>query len=164
MGYLVDRFGPRPILAVAALFAGIGYILLSLVNSYASFLLVYLGVISLVFTAGFAHSSMAVANTWFIRRRSTAMGLISASIGLGGALITPLLAIVVHTWGWRTAAVAAGLSFLCVGIPLASTVRRSPESMGLLPDGDRPLTTTGANRHNDPSNSAGKFRRTPRCP
>jgi len=69
-------------------------------------------------------------------------------------LITPLLAIVVHTWGWRTAAVAAGLSFLCVGIPLASTVRRSPESMGLLPDGDRPLTTSGANRHNVPSNLA----------
>ena len=73
VGYLVDRFGPRPMLATAALFAGVGYILLSWVNSYASFLLVYLGVISLVFTAGFAHAPMVVANTWFIRRRARAM-------------------------------------------------------------------------------------------
>src|SRR5918993_1641363 len=33
VGYLVDRFGPRPIILIAALLAGIGYILLSWVNS-----------------------------------------------------------------------------------------------------------------------------------
>jgi MFS family permease len=36
VGYLVDRFGPRPIIATAALLAGLGYILLSWVNSYAT--------------------------------------------------------------------------------------------------------------------------------
>lgn len=153
-GFLIDRLGPRPIMLIALILSGLGYITLSQVNTYYTFLLVYLGIISLSFGAGFMHSPMSLANTWFIRRRSMAMGLVSASVGMGGALITPLLAIVVHTWGWRTAAVAAGLSFLCVGIPLASTVRRSPESMGLLPDGDRPLTTSGANRHNVPSNPA----------
>ena len=153
-GYLIDRLGPRPIMITALILSGLGYITLSQVNTYYTFLLVYLGIISLSFGAGFMHSPMSLANTWFIRRCSTAMGLISASIGMGGALITPLLAIVVHTWGWRTAAVAAGLSFLCIGIPLASTVRRSPESMGLLPDGNRPLTSSEANRHNVPSNPA----------
>ena len=153
-GYLIDRLGPRPIMITALILSGLGYITLSQVNTYYTFLLVYLGIISLSFGAGFMHSPMSLANTWFIRRRSTAMGLISASIGMGGALIAPLLAIVVHTWGWRTAAVAAGLSFLCIGIPLASTVRRSPESMGLLPDGNRPLTSSEANRHNVPSNPA----------
>ncbi len=138
VGYLVDRLGPRPILAVAALFAGIGYILLSLVNSYASFLLVYLGVISLVFTAGFAHSPMVVANTWFIRRRARAMITISAAIPVGGALLSPLLAVAVDAWGWRWAAVFAGLVFLLVALPLSLLVRRSPESMGLLPDGIAP--------------------------
>lgn len=63
VGYLVDRFGPRPIIATAALCAGVGYILLSWVQSYPSFLVVYLGVISLAFTAGFVHSPMVVANT-----------------------------------------------------------------------------------------------------
>jgi len=37
VGYLVDRFGPRPVIVAAALLAGIGYILLSWVNNYTSF-------------------------------------------------------------------------------------------------------------------------------
>lgn len=138
VGYLVDRFGPRPIIATAALLSGIGYILLSWVNSYPGFLLVYLGVISLAFTAGFVHSPMVVANTWFIRQRARAMTMISAAVPIGGALISPLLAVGVNAWGWRWAAFVAGWMFLLIGVPLSLKVRRSPESMGLLPDGDPP--------------------------
>src|SRR5256712_10606088 len=43
VGYFVDRFGPKPVIVLAALLSGIGYILLSWVNSYASFLTIYLG-------------------------------------------------------------------------------------------------------------------------
>ncbi len=144
-GYLIDRFGPRPLMLSAVLMSGLGYMLFSTVNSFASLILVYMGVISLSFSAGFMHSPMALANTWFIRQRALAMTLISASIGIGGTLITPLLATSVHAWGWRRAAFIAGLAMLIVGIPLASLVRRSPESMGLLPDGDTPY------RPRDPS-------------
>jgi sugar phosphate permease len=137
-GYLIDRFGPRPLMLSAVIMSGLGYMLFSTVDSFVSLILVYMGVISLSFSAGFMHSPMALANTWFIRRRALAMTLISASIGIGGTLITPLLAMSVHAWGWRRAAFIAGLAMLIVGIPLASLVRRSPESMGLLPDGDTP--------------------------
>jgi sugar phosphate permease len=137
-GYMLDRFGPRPVILTAIILSGLGYALLSMVDGYASFLVVYLGVISLSFATGFMHSPMAIANTWFIRRRAFAMTLISASIGIGGTLLTPLLAVVVHTWGWRNGALLAGIAMLILGIPLALSVRRSPESMGLLPDGDAP--------------------------
>ncbi len=137
-GYLIDRFGPRPVMLTAVIMSGTGYVLLSTVNSYATFLLTYLCVISLSFAAGFMHSPMVLANTWFIRRRALAMTVISASTSLGGALISPLVAVLVHTWGWRWAAFIAGLTLLIVGIPLTSFVRRSPEIMGLQPDGDRP--------------------------
>lgn len=135
VGYLIDRLGPRPIMLTAVIMSGLGYMLLSAVDSYVTFLLVYIGIISLSFGAGFMHCPMVLANTWFIQRRAMAMAVISGSIGLGGALISPLLAIGVHAWGWRPAALAAGLGFLVVGTPMVSTVRRSPESMGLLPDG-----------------------------
>lgn len=138
VGYLVDRFGPRPVIMVAALLAGIGYILLSWVNSYASFLAVYLGVISLAFVAGFVHSPMVVANTWFIRHRARAMTIVSAAVPVGGAIIAPLLAVSVNAIGWRWAAFFSGCIFLAVCVPLSLGVRRSPESMGLLPDGDPP--------------------------
>jgi sugar phosphate permease len=136
-GYMIDRFGPRPVMLTAVILSGVGYMLFATVNSYATFLLVYLGVISLAFGAGFMHSPMVIANTWFVRRRALAMTLISASISLGGTLLSPLLASAVRAWGWRQAALLAGIGLLIVGIPLASLVRRSPESMGLLPDGDQ---------------------------
>ncbi len=43
IGYVVDRFGPRPLMVAAALLAGIGYISLSWVNSYVGFLDCLLG-------------------------------------------------------------------------------------------------------------------------
>lgn len=138
-GYLIDRFGPRPIMLFAIVMSGLGYMLLSGVNGYLMFLLVYLGVISLGFGAGFMHAPMALANTWFVRRRALAMTMISASVGIGGVLIAPLLAFTVQGWGWRTGAFLAGLGLLFVGTPAAALVRRSPESMGLMPDGERPI-------------------------
>ena len=80
VGYLIDRYGPRPILVTAVFLAGVGYILLSWVNSYASFMTVYLGVICLAFVAGFVHSPLVVANSWFIRQRARAMTVVSAAV------------------------------------------------------------------------------------
>lgn len=135
VGHLVDRHGPKPMMIAAALLAGIGYILFSWVDSYATFLIVYLGVISISFTAGFVHAPTIVANTWFIRLRARAMTVVSAAVPVGGAIITPLLAIAVSRWGWRWGAFMSGTLFLVVGLPLCFGVRRSPESMGMEPDG-----------------------------
>jgi MFS family permease len=141
VGYLVDRFGPRPVIVVAAVLAGIGYILLSWVDSYTGFLIVYLGVISLAFVAGFVHSPMVVANSWFIRQRARAMTVVSAAVPVGGAVISPLLAFGVTSMGWRWAAFISGCAFLIVCVPLSLQVQRSPESLGFLPDGDLPRNT-----------------------
>lgn len=138
VGYFIDRFGPKPIMLTAALMAGIGYILFSWVNSYTTFLIVYLGVISIAFTAGFVHAPTVIANSWFIRLRARAMTVVSAAVPVGGAIITPVLAIVVTALGWRWGAFLAGTLFLVVGLPLCVGVRRSPESIGMAPDG-RPL-------------------------
>ncbi len=144
VGHLIDRYGPRPIIVTAVFLAGVGYILLSWVNSYASFLTVYLGVICLAFVAGFVHSPLVVANNWFIRHRARAMTVVSAAVPVGGALISPLLAVGVASIGWRWAAFASGCIFLAVCLPLSFQLKRSPESMGMLPDGESAPTAAGA--------------------
>ena len=60
------------------------------------------------------------------------MTLISSSIGIGGTIITTMLAFSVQTWGWREGAFLAGLGPILTGVPLALLVQRSPESMGLF--------------------------------
>ena len=136
VGYLVDRYGPKPMMITAALLAGVGYILFSRVYDYTSFLIVYLGVISISFTAGFVHAPTIVANSWFIRLRARAMTVVSAAVPIGGAIITPALAVLIRTMGWRQSALISGILFLVIGLPLTLIVRKSPESMGLAPDGE----------------------------
>jgi MFS family permease len=138
VGHLLDRYGPKPIMLAAVLLMGLGYLLLSQVDTYVTFLVVYLGVISLAHAGGFMHAPMVLINTWFIRHRARAITISSAAFGMGGVLVAPILSVIVQTWGWRWGAAIAGVLFLLIGIPLALTVRRSPESMGLLPDGDAP--------------------------
>ena len=143
VGHLLDRYGPRPIMIAAVLLMGTGYLLLSQANSYTTFLIIYLGVISLAHAGGFMHAPMALINTWFIRKRSRAITLNAAAFGFGGVVVAPLLSVIVQAWGWRWGAAVAGVTFLLVGLPLCSTIRRSPESMGLLPDGDEPIAPSG---------------------
>lgn len=142
VGHLLGRYGPKPIMLAAVVLMGAGYLLLSQVNSYATFLLVYLGVISLAHAGGFMHAPMVLINTWFIRFRARAITISSAAFGLGGVLVAPLLSIIVQAWGWRWGAAVAGVLFLGIGIPMSLTIRRSPEEMGLLPDGDLPAPAT----------------------
>ncbi len=149
-GYVIDRYGPRPMMIAGVLLSGLGYMLLATVHSYGAFLAVYLGVISLAFSAGFMHSPMVLANSWFIRRRAMAMTLISSAIGIGGTLITPLLAFTVQTWGWRYGAFIAGVSLILTGIPIALYVKRSPEIMGLVPDG---VSSGSAEKRQAPNNA-----------
>jgi MFS family permease len=141
VGHILDRYGPRPVMLTAVLLMGVGYLLLAKVDSYAMFLVIYLGMISLAHSGGFMHAPMTLTNSWFIRQRARAITLSSASFSAGGVLIAPLLSAIVLTWGWRSGAVFSGIMFLLIGVPLCLTIRRSPESMGLLPDGDIPTAT-----------------------
>ena len=136
-GYFMDRYGPRPLMLFAIMMTGIGHMILSGVNSYFTLVMVYMGLVSLSFHAGFMDAPMLIANTWFMRKRTLAMAIISGSIGIGGFVFTPLLSAAVHSLGWRNAAFGCGLTFLILGLPLALLVRRSPESMGLVPDGEQ---------------------------
>ena len=63
------------------------------------------------------------------------MTVVSAAVPVGGALITPLLGIAVHSFGWRWAAFFASVLFLVAGVPLCIGIKRSPESVGMAADG-----------------------------
>jgi MFS family permease len=146
VGHLLDRYGPKPIMLAAVLLMGVGYLLLSQVHSYATFLIVYLGVISLAHAGGFMHAPMVLINTWFIRYRARAITISSAAFGLGGVLVAPVLSLIVQAWGWRWGAAIGGILFLLIGVPLSLVIRRSPESMDLLPDGAEPPRETAKDR------------------
>ncbi|MBM3220189.1 MAG: MFS transporter [Candidatus Rokubacteria bacterium] len=136
VGYLIDRFGVRVMLVIGSILAGLGFILLSLTQSYVLFLLVFIGPVTTGFQIGFNHATLAAVNHWFRRKRGLAMAVVQTGQSIGGVVIFPLVAFAVLTFGWRTAALFSGIGILLF-LPLVVFVRTSPESMGLLPDGER---------------------------
>jgi MFS family permease len=123
-------------LLLGTVLAGLGFVLLSFTRSYLLFVLVFIGPVTTGFQLGFNHATLAAVNHWFRRKRGLAMAIVQTGQAIGGVLIFPLVALAVLTLGWRAAALVSGLGVLML-LPLALLVRRSPESMGLLPDGER---------------------------
>ena len=150
VGYLVDRWGPRAMMLTGAILAGTGFILLSLVQTFWQFFFVYIFIISLGFNAGFFHPVYAAVNNWFIRRRGIGFALTGVAASVGGMIMAPLLSYLILSFGWRTGAVIAGMIILFVAVPAALPIRRTPESMGLLPDGDPPRKGITASQRRRP--------------
>lgn len=135
-GWLLDRKGPRVTITLGCLMGGIGLLLLPLVDSFVMFLLLYMGAISIGFNMGFALSMHQVANIWFVRHRTKVLGIFSFSIRAGRALFIPILAFATVQYSWQAAAWGAGVLVLVVVLPLTLLVKRSPEDVGQLPDGE----------------------------
>jgi len=138
VGYLIDRFGPRVVIIGGAAMAGVGLILLSTVDSYFSFFFVYIFIVSLGYNAGFFHPIYAMVNSWFIRHRGFGFAAVGAASSIGGMIMAPFLSYLILDFGWRLGAVIGGMIILVVAIPAAIPIRRSPEGIGLDPDGHPP--------------------------
>jgi MFS family permease len=135
VGYLIEKYGARKILALGVLITGLGYMLMLYVNSVWMLYLVYGGVLSIGYNMGFTHSLTTLLNNWFVKRRARVMSLYAIAAGLGGAVIVPLLSKSIMLYGWKMTAIYSGLAFWIVGIPATLIFRNYPEDMGLLPDG-----------------------------
>jgi len=135
-GWLLDRYGVRRLMLIGTIFTGVGYILLAQTSTFWAFVFVYLFVVSVGSSTSFMQASTTAINTWFARRRGIAMSINSAAFRLGGAFMVPLLSVAVLRWGWETAALWVGIGMLVLIAPLSILFKRSPESIGLGPDGD----------------------------
>ncbi|PYM11626.1 MAG: hypothetical protein DMD81_26355 [Candidatus Rokuibacteriota bacterium] len=135
-GYLIDRFDLRVMMLAGTLMAGLGFVLLAFTHSYLFFVLVFVGPVTTGFQLGFNQATLAAVNHWFRRKRGLAMSIVQTGQSIGGVVIVPLVALTVLTLGWRAAAFASGVVVLLL-VPLVFLMRGSPESMGLLPDGER---------------------------
>lgn len=74
---------------------------------------------------------------WFLRRRTTVLGLVVAGGALGGLTLIPFSAYLVELFNWRVSWIALGVIVTALALPLGFIfLRNSPVQMGLQPDGD----------------------------
>ena len=137
VGRLVDRYGARGVMATGAFVAGIGFALLTLMSNlwhfYASYVIIGMGISA----AGIIPSTAVISN-WYKKRRGTALGIMSAGIGAGGLVLSPLIGgYLIPNHGWRITFLVLAF-FVWALIPLALfVIRTRPSDMGLYPDGEK---------------------------
>lgn len=146
LGWIVDRFGPQGMIRIGVVLFGLGFILLSQIDSlagfYAAFVVIALG----SSLCGFFPINVAIIH-WFQVYRARALSSIGLGLALGGVFV-PIIAWSIQSQGWRTTAFASGMLAILAGWPLARVFRRSPAEIGEtvdgLPDAERALAAASA--------------------
>jgi MFS family permease len=140
LGWAVDRFGSQGIARAGVVIFGLGFMLLSRIETlagfYAAFVIVALG------SSMFSNFTMSVAIIqWFEKRRARALSALQFGGAVGGLFVF-LIAWAIQAYGWRPVAFASGVIAILVGWPLARVIRSRPEEHGETVDGLPPAPKT----------------------
>src|SRR5262249_25777220 len=150
LGRLIDRRGPRLVIEIGVLIAAAGLAGATLIATpwqlYATLgLLVGIGANSMSYAVHWEFLP-----NWFVRNRALAIGIAFSGVGAGAILILPWLQALILHEGWRTACWKLAVVTVVVLLPINLVVAKSPEILGLLPDGEQHAAGGGARKR--PSN------------
>ena len=148
-GWLVDRFGPRKVVAVGVVLVGIGFVIFGLTTTMWLFYLANIVMALGTCLMGLFVMSVAV-NNWFRRRRTIAQSVMLLGYSLAGVLGVPGLVFLQTKLGWQGSAFWTGIGVMAIGLPCTLLLRTRPEAHGLLPDGDRPGQAAAADGKDAP--------------
>jgi hypothetical protein len=87
----------------------------------------------------------AIVSPWFVRARPAALGMAYNGASIGGVIFSPLWVTAIERLGFPEAAALIGLVMVVTVWVLADRIfSRTPQRMGLAPDGDAPGTPVPA--------------------
>jgi MFS family permease len=124
-GWVVDRFGPRRMMTIGILMAGIALIGLGSISTLGMFYFFYL-INALGYVCGGPLPNQVLLTRWFDRSRGKAMGFAYLGIGLGGASVPWISHALAQHFGWQTALRILGLLIIVIALPLALLLKEPP--------------------------------------
>src|SRR5262245_9429395 len=128
VGWLLDRYGTRRVMIPGIILYAVVVACFGFMQTQPAYL------IPLIFAAvGFVGGVQtpipyaAVVAQWFDRNRGLALGIATAGVGLGTALLPPFLQVLIGAFGWRHAYYGLAITILVLGwLPVALFVREPP--------------------------------------
>jgi sugar phosphate permease len=133
LGWIIDRFGAHGVIRTGVVILGLGFMLLSQIDSLAAFYGAFVVIALGSSLCGFFPINTALLY-WFERRRARALSMIGLGFALGGIAV-PLVAWCIATFGWRAAAFGSGALILLIGVPLSRVMKGRPQLYGEVVDG-----------------------------
>ncbi len=131
IGGLIRKIGIKPILISGSIIAGIGFALLSTTDRLWQ-LYVYYGLLVAVGASCIALVPNLIAvESWFTQKRSTALGIATTGIGVGGAVMAPLASWLITRYDWQTAFLFMAGIITVIGIPISAIIMRTPKKSEL---------------------------------
>ena len=130
IGWLVDRWGARRIMIPGLFLYALATASYGLIQ--ASPLLFSFFIFALTGLVGGVQSPIpyaAVIAQWFDRERGLALGIGTAGVGLGVALVPQLAALLIDLFGWRLAYVGLAVAVLVVAYPPVALFLRPPPEL-----------------------------------
>ncbi|MDB2618272.1 MFS transporter [Alphaproteobacteria bacterium] len=137
MGKLIDKYGARKTLIIVSIILGFSCVFF---GAASNFLMLTVGFGFLRF---FGQGSLMLGcanlvSQWFDKKRGFAMSLMALGFGISMAIHPPLSQFLIDEYGWKFAWVFLGVSTWMIMVPtLYILAWNTPESVGLLPDGDK---------------------------
>jgi len=121
-GWLVDRFGPKFLIALGAALTGLGFVLSAQANSLWALYLAYGGLCG--FGTGIVYIGIVgLMVRWFPDRRGFAVGMVAAGYGFGAILTTFPIDAMLRSSGHRPTLVIFGVLLGAIGICAALGLR-----------------------------------------
>lgn len=138
-GYLVDRFGSRPVVLTFLPIWGLALILMQFLPPRIEIFYLACFLLPLAALGIWPLAYMKVATTWFDRHVGLAMGAVNLSVGLAAAVLPVVLAFAFARVGWRGAYVGLGVAVLVLVWPVVAIWFRQGPRGSALPGGTAPL-------------------------
>jgi MFS family permease len=135
VGPLVDRRGPRLVMALGVLSLAGGTAVLAAAQSAWHVLLGYGVVMAFGSVALGELTGDTTVARWFVRRRGRALAVSTMGLSTAGIVLPLPTALLIQQLDWRGAWLALGAVTLVLGLAATAVMRRRPEDHGLLPDG-----------------------------
>ncbi len=131
-GWLVDRFGPRLLIAVGGLLSGLGWVLAASATSLWALYLSY-GIVCGLGTGIVYVGVVGQVMRWFPDARGFAAGMVAAGYGIGAILTTFPISASIASSGYQATLRQYGVIFAIVGVLAALGLRRPPAASPAQP-------------------------------
>jgi oxalate/formate antiporter len=126
-GYLIEKFGPKLLLAAGAIMTGLSWVLASSADSLMSVYLTY-GLLGGIGTGIIYVGIVGLMVAWFPDKRGMAAGVVAAGYGMGAVLSTFPVTISIAKLGYRPTLLHFGLIFGAVAFLAALGMRQPPKN------------------------------------
>ena len=164
VGWLVDRYGARQVLAASVFIMGLSTIALAWATVPVAFYIAY-GISRVIFASPVPIGASVVVSRWFVRMRGRTNGILFASHSIGLIAFPLIASAVIASRGWQDAWIVLGaLVWIIALVPVTFLIVQRPEDLGLRPDGDAEPSATdtaGAPAPEEPAWTLKEAMRTP---